>query len=139
MGDEGTLQMSESPAKCRAYSEGRLVGAGGEHPWDKWAKKGYVVEMKAGASEEAADNSAQGGILAMYGASPAPATWLLPVEVEDDYHRPHLKNFFDSIRGEDELNCPPEIGYETAVAVLNVNKAVAAGKRIDLAKSDFTA
>jgi len=34
------------------------------------------------------------------------------------HHQPHLENFFDAIRGKANLNCPAEIGYETAVTVL---------------------
>ena len=46
------------------------------------------------------------------------------VTFDDPYHQPHLSNFFNAIRGQEELNCPGEIGYETAVAVLKVNDAV---------------
>jgi hypothetical protein len=52
-------------------------------------------------------------------------------------HQPHLENFFDAIRMGTPLNCPAEIGYETAVAVLNVNKAVEEQRKIDFKPQDF--
>ena len=42
-----------------------------------------------------------------------------------------LVNFFESIRGNAKLNCPGEIGYETAV---KVNEAIAAGRKIELSR-----
>ncbi len=138
MGIDGTLQMSESPAKCRVYSEGRL--AANPHPWDKWKDKGYLLEMKAKETETVSGgDDMHSKILSMYGPSPAPATWMLPVAVEQAYHRPHLQNFFDAVRAGDKkkLNCPAEIGYETAVAVLRVNDAVAAKKTLEFGEGEF--
>jgi hypothetical protein len=37
----------------------------------------------------------------------------------------------------EKLNCPPEIGYETAVTVLKVNEAVQAKREVKLSPSDF--
>jgi len=54
-------------------------------------------------------------------------------------HQPHLKNFFDAIRGKAELNCPGEIGYETAVAVLKANEAISDGKKLNFKPEDFKA
>ena len=69
-----------------------------------------------------------------------PATkYDLPVEMNVPFHQPHLVNFFESIRGNDTLNCPVEIGYETAVMVLKANDAVEAGKKLDFKPSDFHA
>ena len=44
-----------------------------------------------------------------------------------------------AVRGEEKINCPPELGYETAVTVLKVNEAVESGKKIMLAPRDFVA
>lgn len=52
-------------------------------------------------------------------------------------HQPHLKNFFDAIRGKAELNCPGEVGYETAVAVLKANEAIEGGKKLNFKPEDF--
>jgi hypothetical protein len=53
------------------------------------------------------------------------------------YHQPHLENFFDAIKGKAKLNCPAEIGYETAVTVLKVNEAIAAAKKLEFKPEDF--
>jgi predicted dehydrogenase len=52
-------------------------------------------------------------------------------------HQPHLKNFFDAIRHGAKLNCPGEVGYETAVAVLTANKAIAEQGRVEFKSEDF--
>jgi hypothetical protein len=48
-----------------------------------------------------------------------------------------MENFFDTIRGKATLNCPGEVGYATAVAVLAVNEAVRTNQRIMFKPSDF--
>jgi hypothetical protein len=55
------------------------------------------------------------------------------------YHQPHLKNFFDAVRGKARLNCPAEVGYETAVAVLKVNAAAEAGRKLNFSPAEFKA
>ena len=65
------------------------------------------------------------------------ATYNVPVTMDKPYHQPHLENFFDAIRGKAKLNCPAEIGYETAVTVLKVNEAVEAARRLDFKSDEF--
>ena len=123
MGDEGTLQISEDPTKCRVYAEGYLP----KDAWDKWAEKGYLVRMPPPKEEP---KEAMDAIVSVYKSEP-PVAWLLPVELEKSYHQPHLENFFGAIRHGTPLNCPAEVGYESAVAVLAVNQAVEAARRLD--------
>jgi hypothetical protein len=66
-----------------------------------------------------------------------PPSYALPVQSTKLYHQPHLENFFDAIRGRARLNCPGEVGYETAVTVLKVNEAVESGRRVEFKPSDF--
>ena len=63
--------------------------------------------------------------------------WPLRTELNKPPHQPHLQNFFDAIRGKAKLNCPGEIGYATAAAVLAVNKAVKSQKKIEFTKKEF--
>ena len=65
-----------------------------------------------------------------YPAIPAP----LPPKTE---HQPHLENFFHAIRGTEKLNCPSEVGYETAVSILRVNEAVPAEKKLTFSPEEF--
>ena len=68
----------------------------------------------------------------------APPAYEIPVTMEGKpYHQPHLENFFDAVRGKAKLNCPGEIGYETAVMVLKVNEAVEAAKRLEFKPDEF--
>ena len=57
--------------------------------------------------------------------------------LRDPYHQPHLQNFFDAVRGKAKLNCPAEVAYETAVAVLKVNEAIEAKTRLAFKPEDF--
>ena len=136
MGTDGTLQLSEDPGKCRLYAEGHLPPVDGKHPWEPWVKKGYIIrqeEPKEKATETKSDVDA---IIDVYRSKP-PATFLLKVDVEKSYHLPHIENFVAAVRGEAKLNCPGEVGYETAVQVLRVNDAVAAQKTLTFKEEDF--
>jgi len=57
--------------------------------------------------------------------------------LRDPYHQPHLQNFFDAVRGKAKLNCPVEVGYESAVSVLRVNDAIEAKSRLSFKPEDF--
>jgi hypothetical protein len=52
-------------------------------------------------------------------------------------HQPHLENFFRAIRGTEKLNCPAEVGYETAVCVLKVDEAIQAERKLALPREEF--
>ena len=62
--------------------------------------------------------------------SVSPDEHKVPVVLRDPYHQPHLQNFFDAVRGKAKLNCPAEVGYESAVGVLKVNEAIEAKSRL---------
>ena len=127
MGDEGTLVISESAGRGAVYREASAP------EWDKWVKAGYVNEP---AKKEEKPES--GAVLDVR-ETMAPPAYELPVKMEKLYHQPHLENFFDAIRGRAKLNCPAEIGYETAVTVLKVNEAVEADRKLDFKPGEFTA
>jgi predicted dehydrogenase len=65
--------------------------------------------------------------------------WPLPVELAKPAHQPHLENFFSAILHGTPLSCPSEVGYETAVAVLKANEAVASRRMTLLRPQDFEA
>jgi predicted dehydrogenase len=127
MGDEGTLVISESAGRGAVYREASAP------EWDKWVKAGYVNEPAK--KEEKPESSAVLDVR----ETMAPPAYELPVKMEKLYHQPHLENFFDAIRGKVKLNCPAEIGYETAVTILKVNEAVEAARKLDFKPGEFTA
>jgi len=126
MGDEGTLLISEAAGRAGVYREQSAPS------WDNHVKAGYI---EAPEQEEPKENA--GAVLDVR-ETVAPPSYGLPVEFTDPYHKPHLENFFNAVRGKCELNCPAEVGYETAVTVLKVNEAVEAARKLDFCPKDFT-
>jgi predicted dehydrogenase len=127
MGDEGTLSISESASRGAVYREQTA-----KSKWDNWVKLGIVSEAK-----KAETNSADGTVLDVRETIPAEA-YDIPVTMENmPYHQPHLQNFFDAVRGKATLNCPADVGYETAVMVLKVNEAVEAARRLEFKPEEF--
>lgn len=124
MGDQGALVVSESAGKNGIYREPTAP------EWDKWVELGYLNSPTAPAQPAA------GAVLDVRETVPPPK-YTMPVQFNDPYHKPHLENFFNSIRGVAELNCPVEIGYETAVTVLKVNEAVRAGRKLSFRPEEF--
>jgi len=125
MGDEGTLVISEASSRGGVYREAWVD----ETKWDRWVEKGYL--KKSGGQQ-----SSGGDVVDVRSTIPA-AKYELPVTMDKPFHQPHLENFFDAIRGKAKLNCPAEVGYETAVTVLKVNEAVAAARKLDFDPKQF--
>ncbi|MBP1655050.1 MAG: afr 2 [Bacteroidetes bacterium] len=125
MGDQGTLIISESASRGAAYREPTAP------EWDKWVSLGY---LKAPAAEP---KKAQTDAVLDVRETLAPPSYELPVKFDDPYHKPHLENFFNAVRGKEKLNCPAEVGYETAVTVLKVNDAVEAGRKLLISPGEF--
>ena len=129
MGDEGTLTISEASGRGSVYREGGVP----EDKWQPWASKGYI---KLKEKKKAADPKPDAAVMDLR-ESPTPPEYEIMSTLDKPYHQPHLENFFNAVRGKEKLNCPAEIGYETAVMVLKVNEAVQAGKRLEFKKEDF--
>lgn len=127
MGDGGTLVISEASHRGGIYRETGVP----EEAWDKWVKKGYLKKEEGLEQPEKKDAALD------VRSSPEVAKYNLPITMDKPYHQPHLENFFDAIRSKAKLNCPAEIGYETAVTVLKVNEAVAAARRLDFKPGEF--
>ncbi len=127
LGDQGTLQISESAGRAAIYREQTAP------LWDRWIELGLLTAPKEQAVKPAAD------VILDVRETVAPPKHELPVVFNDPYHLPHLRNFLNAIRGTEELTCPIEIGYETAVTVLKVNDAVRTGKKLYFRPEEFNA
>ena len=127
MGDQATLNISEAASRGAVYREATAPD------WDKWVKLGYLNEPQ---EEEKAEGTDEEAVLDVR-ETLAPPAYELPVKMEVPYHQPHLANFFDAVRGKGKLNCPAEIGYETAVTVLKVNEAVEAERKLSFKPEEF--
>jgi hypothetical protein len=101
--------------------------------WDEWIQKGYISAPQVQETRTTSESAA----IADVRESVAPDRHTVPVSLKDPYHQPHLQNFFDAVRGKAKLNCPSEVAYETAVAVLKVNQAIEAGTRLSFNAADF--
>ena len=129
MGDEGTLIISEASGRGEVYREAWVA----PQDWEKWIKMGYLKEPPKPEEEKPA-----GVAVLDVRESPKPPSYDIPVATDNKpYHQPHLENFFDAVRGKAKLNCPAQIGYETAVTVLRVNEAVATGRKLEFKQGDF--
>ena len=130
MGDEGTLLISEAAGRGTIYREAWVPAEN----WEKWVKMGFIKEP---VEEKEEEKPAGEGVLDVR-ETPKPPSYDIPVTMDNKlYHQPHLENFFDAVRGKAKLNCPAEIGYETAVTVLKVNEAVAAGRKLEFKPGEF--
>ena len=129
MGDQGTLLISESEVNY----PGQLYRDPNAPAWDEWVQKGYVSAPK----EVGGEGEGRVGAVADVRESVAPDQHTVPVSLRDPYHQPHLQNFFDAVRGKAKLNCPAEVGYESAVSVLKVNEAIEAKSRLAFKPEDF--
>jgi predicted dehydrogenase len=127
MGDEGTLVISEAAGRGAIYRENWVPTT----KWAPWVKKGYIKQPAGMKQPE------KPAVVGDVRESPTPPKYDLPITMDAPYHQPHLDNFFDAIRGKAELNCPAEVGYETAVSVLKVNDAIEAGRRLEFKPEEF--
>ena len=127
MGVDGTFVISENPTRTRVLREPHA------EEWDKWAKNGVLKKYNNTDNKKTESENAVVDVR----ETAALDAWGIPVELIKPYHQPHLENFFDAIRYGTALNCPPEVGFETAVAVLSANEAVEKGKKINFTPSDF--
>ncbi len=126
MGDQGTLLISESEAHAAKLYRDTNAPA-----WDTWVQKGYITAPKIQEMKEKTE-----GVTDVR-ESVSPDEHKVPVVLRDPYHQPHLQNFFNAVRGKAKLNCPAEIGYESAVSVLKVNEAIEAKSRLSFKPEDF--
>jgi predicted dehydrogenase len=63
----------------------------------------------------------------------------LLIEHKKMRHQTHLENFLAAIRGDESLNCPGEVGYQTAVTVLKIKDALSSDRRVHFGEDDFRA
>ncbi|MCC5875514.1 MAG: Gfo/Idh/MocA family oxidoreductase, partial [Candidatus Sumerlaeia bacterium] len=125
MGDEGTMVISEDASVGHILREVRAPRREWEDLSDTVETMGReAIALKIGETR---------------GANPEREQEVLQAEedLNKPEHQPHLENFFAAIRGKAKLNCDADLAYETAVTTLSVNKAIAAGGRLDFKPGEF--
>lgn len=150
MGNEGSIIISERGNRCEIYRDERTAP-----DWDRWVKDGMLykqcdceIEYLEKAKKESIQkcgcpqitDSSTGAVMDVR-ETPLPPKYDLPVAMDKKPHQVHLENFFDAIYsgGKVALTCPAEVGYESAVAVLKVNEAVEAGRKLEFQPDEFKA
>ena len=129
MGENGSLTISEIAARGNAAQ--REVRA--DVPkWDTFAKMGLVMPVKSPVKATVTTNAA----IDVRVTAEADG-WPLPVDLLKPAHMPHLENFFAAVRKGEKLNCPVDLAYESAVAVLAANRSVAERKTITFKPEEF--
>lgn len=131
MGTDGTLVISEV-----AQRGDHVLREANAPDWEPFAQMG-LVKSQAEAAPAAGPKGKD--IAVDVRVSAALGSWPLPIELNKPAHQPHLENFFDAVRLGVPLNCPAELGYETAVAVHKVNEAVEAGRKLMFDPQEFKA
>ncbi|MCF7849754.1 MAG: Gfo/Idh/MocA family oxidoreductase [Kiritimatiellales bacterium] len=130
-GENGTIEIAEIPPRGNSALREK-------HPavpaWEPYAEQGLILAKSKPIVAAATKN-----VMIDVRASAPPESWPLPIDLTKPAHQPHLENFFNAIRYGTPLNCPGEKGYETAVAVLAVNRAVASNEKINFKETDFHA
>jgi predicted dehydrogenase len=114
MGENGSLQISEVPQRGNwAMREAHAP------EWDSLVKQGFLTSEAPPIQKVDTKN-----IFLDVRVTAEAGRWPLPVEMAKPAHQPHLENFFNAILHGIPLNCPPEIAYESAVAVLKANEVI---------------
>ncbi len=127
MGDQGALELSESAARGGLYRDPEAPD------WSKWVRLGLLSEPGAEGKPRSGSPS-----IDVQETQP-PAKYEIPITLDVPYHQPHLVNFFDAMRGQAQLNCPPEIAFPGTVAALKINEAIDKKQILELGPDDFRA
>jgi predicted dehydrogenase len=125
MGDQGTLELSESAGRGGVYRDPEAPD------WNNWVRLEFLNKPGAEAKPQATSASID------VAETKPPAKYEIPVALEVPYHQPHLANFFQAVRGQEELNCPAEIAYPGTITALKINEAVASKQTLELTPETF--
>lgn len=121
LGSEGTIVASEQAGKSSVYREPDAPF------WDD-----LVVDGVLSSSMTANENKSRKNTLIESYESEAPEKYMLPVRLEGSRHTPHLRNFFESIRGREKLNCDARTAFLSEAVIHWINPAAIKGEPLVL-------
>ena len=125
MGTEGTINISENDAFTKLYRESKNTAEADEevseeekasmYRWDSLVVRN-ILQKDRGAKIDTS------GAIGAYSSPPADA-YNLPggIALNDKPHTPHLRNFFDAVRGKTKLNCDARHAFESEAPIFWVN------------------
>jgi len=128
-GVNGTIEIAEVPQRGNA-----VLREAHAPDWSPYVARGLLLNETAPIKKTNTKN-----IAVDVRVTAEAGKWPLPIDLAKPVHQPHLENFFNAIRYGTPLNCSAEKGYETAVAVLSVNRAVETNQKIYFKETDFQA
>ena len=126
-GDAGTIVTAEITEQAAMFRENTAAAI----EWNDLAQKVEVGGKTGIAYDPLASRRAKGQMDAVANQ--------IAADLQKPPHQPHLENFFAAVRGEGTLNCPAELGYETAVTVFKAIESARLGRPIELKPADFIA
>ena len=119
MGVNASLTIAEISARGNTVQRELRQGGLSDAEWQKFIDKGWILPNEGDKvkKEVTKDIAVDTRISAQANGNQ------LAIEMNKPAHMPHLENFFAACRHGAALNCPAELAYESAVAVLAANKS----------------
>lgn len=117
MGVNASLTIAEISARGNTVQRELRAGGLTDQEWQKFIDKGWILPSEGDKikKEVTKDIAVDTRISAQANGN------ALAVTMNKPAHMPHLENFFAACRHGAALNCPAELAYESAVAVLAAN------------------
>ena len=117
MGVNASLTIAEISARGNTVQRELRAGGLTDQQWQTFIDKGWILPAEGDKikKEVTKDIAVDTRISAQANGNPLAVTMNKPA------HMPHLENFFAACRHGAKLNCPAELAYESAVAVLAAN------------------
>jgi len=125
MGDQGTLELSESASRGGLYRDPEAPD------WRKWVRLGLLNEPGTEDKPQASSTN-----IDVQETRP-PAKYEIPITLDVPYHQPHLANFFEAIRGRAQLNCSGQTAYSGTVTALKIAEAIEKKQTLEFAPDTF--
>ena len=124
MGVNASLTIAEISARGNTVQRELRQGGLSDADWQKFIDKGWILPSEGDKikKEVTKDIAVDTRISAQANGN------ALAVTMNKPAHMPHLENFFAACRHGTPLNCPCELAYESAVAVLAANVSADRGE-----------
>lgn len=133
MGVDASLTIAEISARGNTVQRELRQGGLTDAEWQAFIDKGWILPAEGDKvkHEVTKDIAVDTRISAQANGN------ALAVEMNKPAHMPHLENFFDACRHGAKLNCPADLAYESAVAVLAANRSADEHRKITFKPEDF--
>ncbi len=133
MGVDASLTIAEISARGNTVQRELRQGGLSDAQWQKFIEKGYILPNVGDAIKKEVTKD-----IAVDTRISAQATGNdIAVSMNKPAHMPHLENFFAACRHGEALNCPADLAYESAVAVLAANTSADTHKTHYFKPEDF--